>query len=105
MTTVSPLTSAIQVPAVRATFRVQRLTIFLPSFVLSLLSRLASVLGITSRPSRLSQYYQNPVFDSLAGVSIAGLLGVMGLVLTEVRSTRFHRRACVCRIWEYYLVG
>ncbi|CAM9657221.1 unnamed protein product [Hapterophycus canaliculatus] len=32
----------------------------------------------------LSQYYQNPVFDSLAGVSIAGLLGVMGLVLTEV---------------------
>ncbi|CAM9970505.1 unnamed protein product, partial [Ectocarpus sp. 12 AP-2014] len=32
----------------------------------------------------LSQYYQAPVFDSLAGVSIAGLLGVMGLVLTEV---------------------
>eukprot|EP00903_Cladosiphon_okamuranus_P009592 g9131.t1 len=28
----------------------------------------------------LSQYYQNPVFDSMAGVGIAGLLGVMGLM-------------------------
>lgn len=37
----------------------------------------------------LSQYYQNPVFDSMAGVSIAGLLGVMGLVLTEVSEERY----------------
>lgn len=45
------------------------------------------VLARLFRPRRLSQYYQNPVFDSMAGVSIAGLLAVMGLVLTEVRST------------------
>ncbi|CAM9889355.1 unnamed protein product, partial [Ascophyllum nodosum] len=31
-----------------------------------------------------SQAYQNPVFDSMAGVSIAGLLGMMGIALTEM---------------------
>lgn len=44
---------------------------------------------------RLSQMYQNPVFDSLAGVSIAGLLGVMGLVLTEVQHGAQHNSATV----------
>lgn len=43
----------------------------------------------------LSQVYHNPVFDSLAGVSIAGLLGVMGLVLTEV--TRVEVGRCIPR--------
>ena len=37
-------------------------------------------------PHRFSQAYQNPVFDSMAGVSIAGLLGMMGIALTEVRT-------------------
>lgn len=53
--------------------------------------------GFTLPPRRLSQYYQNPVFDSLAGVSIAGLLGVMGLVLTEVsRERRRPAHCCTC---------
>lgn len=56
----------------------------LPMFV-SLARTLQLVLAWRTRLCRLSQYYQNPVFDSMAGVSIAGLLGVMGLVLTEVR--------------------
>lgn len=33
---------------------------------------------------RLTQLYGTPVFDSLAGVGIAGLLGVMGLRLIQV---------------------
>lgn len=32
----------------------------------------------------MSQAYQNPVFDGIAGVSIAGLLGATGLALIEV---------------------
>lgn len=47
-----------------------------------------------SSVDRLSQMYGNPIFDSLAGVSIAGLLGVMGIVLTEVKRFIF----CACRI-------
>lgn len=51
---------------------------------------------------RLSQMYQNPVFDSLAGVSIAGLLGVMGLVLTEVQHGVQHSSATVFWVVFYW---
>ncbi|CAM9682088.1 unnamed protein product, partial [Ectocarpus fasciculatus] len=57
-----------------------------PTTLAVLLEDGAACLGVLMAMSGigLSQYYQAPVFDSLAGVSIAGLLGVMGLVLTEV---------------------
>ena len=48
--------------------------------------------GAPWRPRRLSQMYQNPVYDSLAGVSIAVLLGVIGLGLTEVSRADLHQR-------------
>jgi len=37
----------------------------------------------------MSQAYQNPVFDGIAGVSIAGLLGATGLALIEVQTNSY----------------
>lgn len=57
-----------------------------PTTLAVLLEDSAACLGVLMAiaGTGLSQMYQNPVYDSLAGVSIAVLLGVIGLGLTEV---------------------